>query len=358
MTNEVIREVARDVFGRAGDDQALPQLWTTCVDLGWNQIAIPEGQGGSGGDLRDFCVVVEELGRAGAAVPLVEDATVRLCLSRGPGLDAVGARDLLTVITEPATIADASATVNLEHVPWARAAHSLLLPRERRRSSEWWLVNLDSARVTVEEQANLAGEPRDGITITGCEPDLRWSCPPGTGPRQVFEQLALYRGCQILGAMKAALQLAEHHAGSREQFGRPIRQFQAVGHQLAEMRAGVALAAASVESAIDAFATGEGRSTRVAAMRSCVGMLSTDLARRAHQIHGAMGLTQEHALQTVTKRIWSYRDEVGTQRAWTLRLGHAVAQGGSEELWAVTAPWETTRILTSQHQVDRMSARA
>ena len=57
----------------------------------------------------------------------------------------------------------------------------------------------------------------------------------------------------------------------------------------------------------------------------------------AHQVHGAIGFTMEHILQRYSRRVWSWRDEFGSESAWAVRLGEAVAANGGDELWASLA---------------------
>jgi acyl-CoA dehydrogenase len=45
------------------------------------------------------------------------------------------------------------------------------------------------------------------------------------------------------------------------------------------------------------------------------------VARLAHQVHGAIGFTQEHKLHHLTRRLWSWRDEAGSDLAWSRVLG-------------------------------------
>jgi acyl-CoA dehydrogenase len=45
------------------------------------------------------------------------------------------------------------------------------------------------------------------------------------------------------------------------------------------------------------------------------------VAVNAHQVHGAIGFTEEHELHRYTLRLWSWRDEFGSERAWQERLG-------------------------------------
>ena len=53
----------------------------------------------------------------------------------------------------------------------------------------------------------------------------------------------------------------------------------------------------------------------------------------AHQVHGAIGFTYEHALQFVTRRLWSWRAEFGGEGDWAVELGRAVSERGADALW-------------------------
>jgi acyl-CoA dehydrogenase len=61
------------------------------------------------------------------------------------------------------------------------------------------------------------------------------------------------------------------------------------------------------------------------------------VAAIAHQLHGAIGTTEEHRLRLTTTRLWSWRDEDGTAAECFAELGRsalgaAAQQGGG--LWA------------------------
>ena len=53
----------------------------------------------------------------------------------------------------------------------------------------------------------------------------------------------------------------------------------------------------------------------------------------AHQAHGAMGMTKEYELGQLTRRLWSWRDEFGSERWWGRELGRQLAGAGADELW-------------------------
>ena len=52
-----------------------------------------------------------------------------------------------------------------------------------------------------------------------------------------------------------------------------------------------------------------------------------------HQVHGAIGFTHEHSLHRLTRRLWSWRDEFGTESRWSQELGREVMSAGANTLW-------------------------
>lgn len=61
--------------------------------------------------------------------------------------------------------------------------------------------------------------------------------------------------------------------------------------------------------------------------------LDKELALACHQVHGAMGFTQEHALHFATRRLWSWRDECGAESFWQEWIGRTVCRNGGAALW-------------------------
>jgi hypothetical protein len=55
--------------------------------------------------------------------------------------------------------------------------------------------------------------------------------------------------------------------------------------------------------------------------------------RLAYQVHGAIGFTHEHSLHRLTRRLWSWRDEFGTESHWSRELGKEVLAAGADALW-------------------------
>ena len=150
---------------------------------------------------------------------------------------------------------------------------------------------------------------------------------------------ALFRAAQMAGAMEAALELSTRYANDRIQFGRPIARFQVIQQQLALLAEQTAAASVAVESAAIAVAADRPLSAlAVAAAKIRAGEAAGKVAEIAHQVHGAIGFTHEHSLHRLTRRLWTWRDEFGTESYWSRELGKTVMTAGAEALWpAITA---------------------
>ena len=107
------------------------------------------------------------------------------------------------------------------------------------------------------------------------------------------------------------------YAGERRQFGRPIAAFQAVQQQLCHDRPGrVLVAVAAVDGARSLPGVFE-----IAAAKAIASRAALTATRAAHQVHGAMGMTQEYRLHHFSRRLWAWRSEYGDEQQWAGRLG-------------------------------------
>jgi alkylation response protein AidB-like acyl-CoA dehydrogenase len=128
--------------------------------------------------------------------------------------------------------------------------------------------------------------------------------------------------------------LSTSYANDRVQFGRPIAKFQAIQQQLALLAEEAAAASVAVESAAIAVAADRpSAALAAAAAKIRAGEAAGKVAEIAHQVHGAIGFTHEHSLHRLTRRIWSWRDEFGTESHWSRELGRTVMAAGADALW-------------------------
>ena len=64
----------------------------------------------------------------------------------------------------------------------------------------------------------------------------------------------------------------------------------------------------------------------------------------AHAVFGAIGFTHEHSLHFLTRRLWAWRAEYGSDAFWAEQLGRTLAARGDEGLWPlVTAAFAETK---------------
>lgn len=141
----------------------------------------------------------------------------------------------------------------------------------------------------------------------------------------------------IAGAAAAALSQTVAYANERPQFGKPIGKFQAIQQNLAVMAGQVAAAQVSADMAAEALPLAstdpEAFLVTAAAAKSRASEAASIVAEIAHQAHGAMGFSHECRLHLATRRLWSARDEFGSESYWNEQLGRRVFDKGAEALW-------------------------
>src|SRR5262249_12989354 len=115
---------------------------------------------------------------------------------------------------------------------------------------------------------------------------------------------ALARSAEMVGAAARVLDLSVEHARVRVQSGRPIGAFQAIQHRAADLLRDVEASRWLVHDA--AWRLTEGFADAAAAVATAKAFCAEAclrVARRGHQIMGALGYCEEHPLHLFHKRI-------------------------------------------------------
>jgi acyl-CoA dehydrogenase len=338
MLDTILYDSAMRLFGDlvtpeasiAAENGAWPDaLWRAVEEAGYPD-ALAEGAAG----MVEATMILRAAGYHAAPVPLAETMLARwLCAACGV---AVPAGALTIAPVEPGDrlqIAEGAVSGHAGFIPWGRAAAAIVLITDET------LVVAERAAARFTPGANLAGEPRDHLDAV--EP----GGPSATMPHAIDGRTAqhfgaLFRAAQMAGAMEAALEMSTRYANDRVQFGHPIAKFQAIQQQLALLAEEAAAALVAVEhaAAINA-ASGPAAALAAAAAKIRAGEAAGKVAEIAHQVHGAIGFTHEHRLHRLTRRLWSWRDEFGTESHWSQELGRAVMAAGADALWpTITKP--------------------
>lgn len=248
------------------------KLWRDLAQLGVLALATPEGDG----EALELCAVVEALGRA---------------VFPGPLADSFFATQLLPA-KQRAAVAHGEAIVSLGEpplMPWAPTADFFIeLSGDR--------AFLAEPRGAIEPVQTLGGEPWGRIELERGE-DLG-----DTARAHALSDVAL--AAYLAAAGRRLVDDASSHARARRQFGRPIGEFQAVAHPLADCA--IRLSAASTLARVAAFHFDQGdaeTSETAAAARLSACAASLSALYTCHQVFGAVGITLEGPVFHVSRRI-------------------------------------------------------
>jgi len=341
-TREMLREAAERLFEkhcsaqamRGADGGAFPQaLWRALTEAGYPAALVPERAGGPGLDMTDALSLLFSAGRHALPAPLAETMLAGWLLSAA-GLPVPEGALTVAPLREGERLGarrdgaswriDGAAT----RVPWAGQCGTIALIAESEGNSVVALVS--AADCALTEGRNLAGEPREDVVFAGTKALHAGASTVSAGALRALG--AVMRSAQIAGALQRILEISVQYANERVQFGRPIGRFQAVQQNLAVLAGQSAAATAAAEAAIEAAAR-DLDSPAVAAAKIRAGEAGGIGAAIAHQVHGAIGFTQEHRLHYLTRRLWSWRDEFGNEAYWARRLGGRIAAAGADQLW-------------------------
>lgn len=141
----------------------------------------------------------------------------------------------------------------------------------------------------------------------------------------VRQETAVLLACEGVGVLQRALDIAVEHAKTREQFGKPIGTFQAVGHRLADTYADLQIARSLAYRAAWSVHTGAPDADEaVAAAAACVAETATAGCERAIQVLGGTGFTWESPLHRLYKRGQWIGSWEGTARSWRTELASLI----------------------------------
>lgn len=275
----------------------------------------------SGGGPKELALVLRALARHAVTVPLAESDLLAGWLATTAGLE-IPDQGPLTVATGPA------GGTTVTGVPYAGAATAVVLA----------LRDGPALQVTITHPANiiaghnLGGEPRDSITVGAASTFVTMD----GAADELMRRWAWARCVQALGALDAAVEHSVAHTREREQFGRPLSNFQAVQQTLASMAGEVERARAVTELAVAAVTDHGFDSAQadyaVTVAKVVLGRVVPTVITAAHQLHGAIGVTLEHRLWLATMRARSWIDEFGETAWYARRLGRLAL--------AASEPWD------------------
>ena len=306
-THEAVQAAERDGWSAS--------IWDALSASGYSELA--------GIEPGDALAVLRVAGEHAAPVPLAEATLAGWLLGEaieGPVsvLAPSGAGEL--------SLEDGLLSGTARRVPWGRAVDRVVAVIDGQA-----VLIRTAVATSLERRTNLAGEPRD--TLVFDRAPVERAKPPAC---ELMERGALTRVALMAGALGAMARLTVRYAAERRQFGRPIAGFQAVQQHLVSLAQDASLVAMAAERAARARTFFE-----IAAAKQLASRAALTATRAAHQVHGAMGMTQEYPLHHLSRRLWAWRSEYGDEQLWAGRLGAAVARAGADSLYPAIAGGST-----------------
>jgi len=347
-TQERLREMETDPTS----DRFDRKLWSELAAAGLLGIALPEDVGGAGLGFLEAGLLAEAAGRTAAYVPVVEClAAAAPAIARFgtaaqqqqwlPGVVA-GDTVLTTALVElggspaaPSVVAEASGdgwtlTGVKACVPSGTVADALVVSaRVEPDGVAVFVVPAGAAGVTVEKQTANDGRPEGLVTLAGVQVGPDALLGPVEEGRAVVDWL-VQRSTTALaleqaGAAAASLALVAEYTKNREQFGKPIATFQAVGQRAADAYVDAEAIRLTAWQAAWRIAEGLPADKEVAVAKFWAADGGQRVVHAAVHLHGGVGVDREYPLHRFFLNTKHIELTLGGATDQLLRLGATLA---------------------------------
>lgn len=312
------------------------ELWKKMAALDWMALNIPEAYNGVNAGLMDLCVLLEEMGRALLPGPYFSTALLSAPILMEGGTEeqkkawlpkiAVGEIKTTLALHEAKAVNNGNG-VKIKKtsygfvvsgtkilVPYAAVADVIFVPvfHENDQSLVTILMvekddtgiecnllkTIDGSRRFYEVKfhslyvpfKSIIGKEKESRNILDC----------------VMSKAMVGMAAENIGGAQIAMELAVDYAKNRVQFGKPIGSFQAIKHQITDMK--IDIDGAKILMYYAAWSCENNTSDSHAAVLAAY-INSTEVYERvtntATHIHGALGVTWENDMHLFYKRAWA-----------------------------------------------------
>lgn len=337
VTNEHLKALEADAPSISVFDRG---LWKQLAAAGLTGIAVPEEQGGAGLGFLDLAVIFEEIGRAVAPVPAVATMTTAYVLARSSP-EAVA--ELLAGVASGDTIlttafgdtADTSARrdgdswlLNGEKgfVPYGAEADVVAVPAVSDGGLVIALVRNGNPGVTVTELQTTNREPQAVLGFNDARVDAADVIPDA---ERILADLIRHHTSALAmvaaGVCQAALAMTAKHTIEREQFGKPIATFQAVGQRAADAYIDTEMVRLTALQAAWRLSEGWPADEEVAVAKFWAGDGGMRAMHACQHLHGGLGVDLDYPLHRYFLWCKQIEHELGTPTRQLLELGAHLA---------------------------------
>jgi 3-oxochol-4-en-24-oyl-CoA dehydrogenase len=296
-----------------------PPFWQAAAEQGLQGVHLAESVGGQGFRILELAIVLAEFGYGAVPGPFVP-STIASALISAHDPEAKVLADLASGAAIAAYALDSGLTATrhgdtlvirgeVRAVPAAAQASVLVLPVAIDSGDEWVVLRAD--QVEIEPVKSLdplrpIAHVRANAVEVGAEAALS-----SLTMTTAYALMSTLLSAEAVGVARWATDTASQYAKIREQFGRPIGQFQAIKHKCAEMIADTERATAAVWDAARAIDEAHQNDWDIAPSgvefaAAVAATLAPAAALRCTQdciqVHGGIGYTWEHDTNVYYRR--------------------------------------------------------
>ncbi len=318
------------------------QAWQALSEAGLVGVSLPESSGGGGLGFLATCLMLEEIGRTTARVPFLAPVAAMAVAEFSPGHQCLAGMADGSVLVSPALVepgrdpGDPSAAATAtgdgwtlsgtkEMVPFADQADCLLVAASAGDEVGLFLVDKSASEVEIVLQETTSGLVEGKVVLSNAPADRL-----GTGAEAVdwlVQRCTAALSAVAVGVVSEALRLTAAYTSEREQFGRPIATFQAVGQRVGDAYIDTEAIRLTALQACWRLDQGLEASTEVAVAKYWAADGGQRVANAAQHLHGGMGVDRDYPLWRYY--VWAKHLELslGGATAQLLRIGDALAAG-------------------------------
>ena len=269
-------------------------------EIGVPAALVAQSAGGLGLGESDAWPLWKELGYAAVPVPALETSSLVAPLLESSG-DAAG---WLDDVLAGRIVATAALEGELIPFPWADVV--VVLHRDRRTASIARLEDLDLDPASSVDGARPLARVANASALRRLDVDE-------ATVNTAAERAVLSMAAALTGVSRRMLDMTVDYVKTREQFGRPVGEFQAIKHLLASTLLRIEESESAVANAAWYLEHGSPPtfvevSTASWLARGC----AESTAKASLQCHGAIGYTIEYDLHMFAKRAWAWSTSWGS----------------------------------------------
>jgi len=355
---QALRELARKILEERATHDRLKEikrspervdleLWRELAKSNLLGVAIPEAFGGNGTGLSELVILLEEIGRSVAPLPVLATLVEGALPLAAFGSEAQKKRWLPAVAAGEAILTAAladgpGATVRAQRDgagyrltgqrPLVHAAHlaqCILVPAQLDGRDALFLVDPKAAGVSLERAETTDEQIRPHLALANAPAEPLGDVARGPEALAFTHDRSLLGLCAMqVGVAERALEITARYVTERKQFDRPVGSFQAVHTRAADAYVDLQAMRLTTWRALHLIEHGEDATDELAIAKFWASEGGARITYAAQHLHGGIGVDVDYPVHRYYLWARQIGIHLGTGTAQLARLGARLAASG------------------------------